>query len=184
MVAVGMPPPSSQVGPYRIERRLGAGGMGVVYLGRDGASGTLAAVKVIRPEHAANAKFRARLRREVTAARRVPRFCTAPVLAADVDANPPWVATEYIDGPTLDAALLERGPLAGAALETFAVGVAVALQAIHQQGVVHRDLKPSNIVMSPLGPRVIDFGIARVEGADTQLTRTGTVVGTHSYMAP
>jgi len=177
-------PPVSRIGPYRIERRLGSGGMGLVYLGHDDSTGGLAAVKLIRPEYAANPQLRARLRREVTAAQRVPRFCTAPVLAFDVDADPPWVATEYIDAPTLDAALLERGPLTGPALETFAVGVAVALQAIHQHGVVHRDLKPSNILLSPVGPRVIDFGIARIEGSHTPITRAGTVVGTPAYMAP
>lgn len=158
--------------------------MGVVYLGRDETSGVLAAVKLIRPERAASQQLRARLRREVMAARRVPRFCTAPVLASDMDANPPWLATEYIDGPTLDTALLERGPMTGAALATFAVGVAFALHAIHQHGVVHRDLKPSNIILSELGPRVIDFGIARLDDADTKLTRSGVVVGTPAYLAP
>jgi WD40 repeat protein/tRNA A-37 threonylcarbamoyl transferase component Bud32 len=158
--------------------------MGVVYLGRDDVTGTRAAVKVIKPEHAANQHFRARLRREVAAARRVPRFCTAPVLDADLDAEPPWVATEYIDGPTLDVALLEEGPLQGAELEAFAVAVAVALRAIHQHGVIHRDLKPSNVLLSPLGPRVIDFGIARLDDAHTALTQAAGVLGTPAYMAP
>jgi hypothetical protein len=176
--------PTGRVGPYRVLRRLGAGGMGVVYLGHDDAAGVAAAVKVIRPEYATDPRFRARLRHEVAAARRVPRFCTAPVLAADLDADPPWVATEYIDAPTLDAALLEHGRLRGAGLETFAAGVAVALREIHRHGVIHRDLKPSNILLSPLGPRVIDFGIARLEDSYTQLTRTGGVVGTPAYMAP
>jgi hypothetical protein len=177
------PDDARRVGPYRLVRRLGAGGMGVVFLGEDDA-GNLAAVKLIKVEYGGSAEYRARLRREVEAARRVPRFCTAPVLAADLDAEPPWIATEYIDGPTLDMALVERDRLSGPALATFAVAVAVALRAIHEHGVIHRDLKPSNILLSPVGPRVIDFGIARVEGADTQLTRTGVLVGTPAYMAP
>jgi WD40 repeat protein len=177
-------PPSGNIGRYRIERRLGSGGMGVVYLCRADETGTAAAVKLIRAEYAANPQLRERLRREVTAARRVPRFCTAPVLDADVDADPPWIATEYVDGPTLDAAVLEHGPLTGTALESFAVGVAVALRAIHQHGVIHRDLKPSNILLSPLGPRVIDFGVARLEDAHTQLTHAGAMIGTPAYMTP
>jgi hypothetical protein len=172
------------VGPYRIARRLGAGGMGVVYLGHDDTTGTEAAVKLIRPEHSANPSFRARLRREVTAARRVPRFCTAPVLGADLEAEQPWVATEYIDGPSLDVAMLEEGALAGPRLAAFAVSIAAALRAIHGHGVIHRDLKPSNVLLSRQGPRVIDFGIARVDGAETQLTQTGVLVGTPAYMAP
>jgi WD40 repeat protein/predicted Ser/Thr protein kinase len=174
----------SRVGPYQIARRLGAGGMGAVYLGHHHATGEPAAVKVIRPEYAADAEYRARLRREVAAASRVPRFCTAPVLAADVDAAQPWVAMEYIDGTTLDTALLAQPRLVGTQLEALAVGVAVALRAIHQHGIIHRDLKPSNILLSPLGPRVIDFGIARLDAADTRLTSTGAVVGTPAYMTP
>jgi hypothetical protein len=188
-VVVGAPgpgpgPSSARIGHYRILRRLGAGGMGVVYLGYDDVAGIAAAVKVIRPEHASNPQFRARLRHEVAAARRVPRFCTASVLAGDLEADPPWVATEYIDAPTLDAALLERGRLPRAELETFAAGVAVALREIHRHGVIHRDLKPSNILLSPVGPRVIDFGIARVDDSLTHLTHPGGMVGTPAYMAP
>jgi serine/threonine protein kinase len=174
-----------QVGPYRIIRRLGSGGMGVVYLGEDETSGQRAAVKLIRPELAANEEFRARLRREVAALQRVPRFCTAPVLAADTDAQPAWVATEYIEAPTLDVLLAEQGGrLRGAQLEALAVGVLVALRALHEHGVIHRDLKPSNILMSAVGPRVIDFGIARMEDAGAHVTRTGDLLGTLAYIAP
>jgi hypothetical protein len=176
--------PAARIGHYRVLRRLGAGGMGMVYLGYDDVAGVLAAVKVIRPEYAGDPLFRARLRQEVAAARRVPRFCTAPLLAGDLDADPPWVATEFIDAPTLDAAVLERGPLTGPALETLAAGVAVALREIHHQGVVHRDLKPSNILLPPPGPRVIDFGIARLDDSLTHLTHPGGVIGTPAYMAP
>jgi serine/threonine protein kinase len=174
-----------QVGPYRIIRRLGAGGMGLVYLGQDETTGQLAAVKLIRPELAANEDFRARLRREVAMLQRVPRFCTAPVLAADTEARPAWVATEYIEAPTLDVLLTQQGGrLQGAPLEALAVGVAVALRALHEHGVIHRDLKPSNILMSAVGPRVIDFGIARLDEAAGQLTRTGDLLGTLAYVAP
>jgi predicted Ser/Thr protein kinase len=171
---------SRRIGPFRIERELGQGGMGVVYLGRHESAGTLAAVKVIKPGAATDPVYRARLRREVAAARSIPRFCTAPVVAADLTADPPYVATEYIDGPTL----AQRGRLHGGELDRLAVGVAVALRAIHDHGVVHRDLKPANILLSPLGPRVIDFGIARLDGADTQLTQLGEKLGTVPFMAP
>jgi hypothetical protein len=180
-----------RIGPYRILRKLGSGGMGVVYLGRDESSGTLAAVKVLHPENAADPLLLARLRREMAAARRVPRFCTAPVIAADLAADQPYVATEYIAGPTLAEAVTRRGKLTGGDLEGLALGVAMALQAIHDHRVVHRDLKPSNIMLSSVGPRVIDFGIARLgpvgtrPGAtDTQLTLTGQMIGTVPYMAP
>lgn len=177
----------SRIGPYQILRRLGAGGMGVVYLGRHDSSGALAAVKVLHPE-AADPLLLARLRRELAAAQSVPRFCTAQVLEADLTADPPYVATEYIEGPTLAEAVAQRGKLAGAELERLALGVAMALRAIHEHGVVHRDLKPSNILLSSLGPRVIDFGIARGPAVhiagDTQLTLTGQAIGTVPYMAP
>ncbi|MEU5884660.1 serine/threonine-protein kinase [Spirillospora sp. NPDC047279] len=172
------------IGPYRVRRLLGSGGMGVVYLAAEPDSGDLVAVKVIRPEYAADPRLRARLRREAAAARRVPRSCTAPVVRADLDAEPPYIATEYIDGPTLDVRVLESEPLTGDALIELAAGVAVALDAVHGCGVLHRDLKPSNIVLSDAGPRVIDFGIARLDDSETELTGQGGVLGTPSYMAP
>ncbi|MEV4253724.1 protein kinase [Spirillospora sp. NPDC049652] len=173
----------ARLGPYRLTARLGQGGMGTVLLGED-AAGRHVAVKVVNPDLAGDEAFRARFRREVTAARRVSRFCTAPVLDADLEHDPLYVVTEFVDGPTLEAAVRERGPLRGGDLESLAVGVATALSAIHAAGIVHRDLKPSNVLLSPTGPRVIDFGIARaLEGADGP-TVTGQFLGTPAYVAP
>ncbi|GAA3239640.1 serine/threonine-protein kinase [Actinocorallia longicatena] len=172
------------IGPYRVERLLGSGGMGVVYAAVEPGTGRLAAVKVIRPEWAAEPALRARLRREAAAAGRVPRSCTAAVLGADLDGDPPYIATELISGPTLDVRVLEEGPVRGDALVSLATGVAVALRAVHGCGVLHRDLKPPNIILSPAGPRVIDFGIARIDDAETRLTKVGGLIGTPAYMAP
>ncbi|WP_433326787.1 protein kinase domain-containing protein [Spirillospora sp. CA-294931] len=170
------------IGPYRVLERLGEGGMGTVYLGVDDA-GRKVAIKVIRREHAADAQYRARFAAEVAAAQRVRPFCTAPVLSADPGAEPPYLVTEFVNGPSLSGAVAKDGPLRGADLEALAVGMATALTAIHDAGVVHRDLKPANVLLSPLGPRVIDFGIARsVEAA--RLTATGVMVGTPAFMAP
>jgi hypothetical protein len=171
-----------KIGRYRVLRRLGAGGMGTVYLGA-GPDGRPVAVKVIRAEHAADPVFRARFRREVEAARRVRRFCTAPILDADPGADPPYLVTEFVDGPSLHDLVATAGPLRSADLEALAVGVAAALTAIHDAGVVHRDLKPANVLLSPFGPRVIDFGVARV----TELSRLsvdGALLGTPAFMAP
>ncbi|GLZ13529.1 hypothetical protein Acsp04_37640 [Actinomadura sp. NBRC 104425] len=172
-----------RLGPYRIAGRLGRGGMGTVYLGVTGASRRVA-IKVINPELSDDAAFHERFRREVTAARRVRRFCTAAVLDARLDGDPLYVVTEYVDGPTLEQAVGERGPLREGALEGLAVNIATALGAIHGAGVVHRDLKPSNVLLSSTGPRVIDFGIARALDAAEGPTRTGQFVGTPAYVAP
>ncbi|TDD89136.1 DUF4389 domain-containing protein [Actinomadura rubrisoli] len=171
------------LGPYRLLGRLGRGGMGTVYLGAE-PTGRRVAVKVVNRELAGEPAFLARFRREVTAARRVHRFCTAPVLDAELDQDPPYIVTEYIDGPSLEKAVQERGPLPGSDLEGLAVGVATALAAIHGAGIVHRDLKPANVLLSSTGPRVIDFGIARALDAADGPTRTGQFVGTPSYIAP
>ncbi|TDC86614.1 serine/threonine-protein kinase, partial [Actinomadura sp. 7K507] len=171
------------LGPYRLLGRLGRGGMGTVYLGAE-PDGRRVAVKVVNRELAGEAAFLARFRREVTAARRVHRFCTAPVLDAELDQDPPYIVTEYIDGPSLEKAVAERGPLPGSDLEGLAVGVATALAAIHGAGIVHRDLKPANVLLSSTGPRVIDFGIARALDAPGGPTRTGQFVGTPAYIAP
>jgi hypothetical protein len=177
------PEDPAELGPYRLIGRLGRGGMGTVYLGED-AGGRRVAVKVINRELADEGSFRERFRREVTAARQVRRFCTAPVIDAELDRDPLYVVTEYIEGPSLERAVAERGPLPGSDLEGIAVGVATALAAIHGAGIVHRDLKPANVLLSSTGPRVIDFGIARALDASDGPTRTGQFVGTPNYLPP
>ncbi|WP_207947166.1 serine/threonine-protein kinase [Actinomadura sp. 7K507] len=172
-----------RLGPYRLLGRLGRGGMGTVFLGEDD-SGRQVAVKVINAELADDEAFNERFRSEVTAARQVRRFCTAAVLDARLDGEPLYVVTEYVSGPSLDAAVRDGGPLRGGDLEALAVNIATALSAIHGAGIVHRDLKPSNVLLSPTGPRVIDFGIARALDASDGPTRTGQFIGTPSYMAP
>jgi serine/threonine protein kinase len=170
------------VGAFRLHRRLGAGGMGVVYLGSD-RRGQRVALKVIRPELAEDQEFRSRFAREVSAARRIRGGCTARLVAADLDAERPWFATQYVPGPSLHDRVMELGPLPAA--EAAAIGAALAegLVAVHEAGVVHRDLKPSNILLSPKGPRIIDFGIAWSTGAST-LTHVGTAVGSPGFLAP
>jgi serine/threonine protein kinase len=171
------------LGAHRIVGRIGRGGMGTVYLA-EGPSGERAAVKVINPELADDETFRERFRREVESARRVRRFCTAPVLDAQLDGEPLFIVTEYVDGPNLDDFVRASGPMRGSSLEHLAVGVATALTAIHSAGVVHRDLKPANVLLSSVGPRVIDFGIARALDTISRATRTGQFIGTPAYMAP
>ncbi|WP_067896903.1 DUF4389 domain-containing protein [Actinomadura chibensis] len=171
------------LGPYRLLGRLGRGGMGTVYLAAE-PDGRRVAVKVVNRDLAGEPAFLARFRREVTAARRVHRFCTAPVIDAALDQDPPYIVTEYIDGPNLETAVGDKGPLGGSDLEGLAVGVATALAAIHGAGIVHRDLKPANVLLSSTGPRVIDFGIARALDSADGPTRTGQFVGTPAYIAP
>ncbi|MEU3190345.1 protein kinase [Streptomyces sp. NPDC006992] len=175
-----------RIGQYRLLGRLGEGGMGSVYLAQS-PRGRTVAVKLVRPELAGHAEFRHRFEQEVGAARRVGGEWTAPVLDADTEADPPWVATGYIPGITLYEAVADRGtPLPARTLRILANRLARALGAVHEAGLVHRDVKPSNILVTIDGPRVIDFGIARAleTVADAHLTRTGAVVGSPGFMSP
>ncbi|MEU7938112.1 serine/threonine-protein kinase [Microbispora bryophytorum] len=171
-----------QVGPFRIEARLGEGGMGRVYLGRS-RSGRAVAVKVVRPELAGDAEFRRRFDREVATARLVNGFFTAGVVDADPQGSPPWLATAYVPGMSLEDAVGEHGPWPEESVLALAAGLAEALESIHAAGVVHRDLKPSNVLLAGDGPRVIDFGISlAAEGGS--LTKTGITMGTPGFMSP
>ncbi|MCG7529261.1 serine/threonine protein kinase, partial [Streptomyces sp. OfavH-34-F] len=172
----------AEVGGYRLAARLGAGGMGRVYLSHT-EGGRPVAVKVVRPELADDPDFRKRFAREVRAARRVRGAYTAEVLDADPDCAQPWLATLYVPGPSLAQAVARRGPLPVPALLWLMAGTAEALRAIHAEGIVHRDLKPSNVLLASDGPRVIDFGIALAADA-TAHTATGHPLGTPAYMAP
>jgi len=171
-----------KIGPYRIVGRLGSGGMGWVYLGRSPA-GREVAVKVVRPELAAEGEFRERFAREVAAARVVSGAYTAAVIDADTEAELPWLATMYVPGPSLAEAVRTDGPLPEPQVRRLGAGLVEALQAIHAARVVHRDLKPANVLLASDGPRVIDFGISRVDGAPG-LTQAGIVVGTPPFMSP
>ncbi|MFD7335235.1 serine/threonine-protein kinase [Streptomyces violascens] len=170
------------IGTYAVERELGAGGMGTVYLARS-RGGRPVAVKVARPELAADPNFRARFRAEVEAARQVGGFHTAPVVDADPDAAAPWLATAYIAGPTLSGLIDQQGSMDEPQLRLFGAALAEALQAIHGCGLIHRDLKPGNIIMAEDGPRVLDFGIARAVES-TRLTSTGSAFGTPGFLSP
>ncbi|MEV5575553.1 serine/threonine-protein kinase [Spirillospora sp. NPDC052269] len=174
---------SSSIGGHRLLGRLGEGGMGTVYLGLSD-SGRRVAVKIVKPEMAADPRFRARFDTEVANARRVASFCTARVLDHGVSDGVPFLVTEYIEGPSLADHIDEHGPLAGGSLRGLAVGVATALTAIHAVRLVHRDLKPRNVMLAADGPRVIDFGIARALDADSHHTRTGGFVGSPGWCAP
>ncbi|WP_338900363.1 protein kinase [Streptomyces sp. TG1A-60] len=175
-----------RIGAYRLLARLGAGGMGNVYLARSDRGRTVA-VKLVRQELAEQEEFRARFRQEVRAARQVGGYWTAPVLDADTEAGIPWVATGYVAGPSLQAVVgRDHGALPERTVRILAAGLAHALQDIHAAGLIHRDLKPSNVLVTIDGPRVIDFGIARAleTVTDGGLTRTGALVGSPGFMAP
>ncbi|MGY3200455.1 serine/threonine-protein kinase [Streptomyces sp. TE5632] len=172
----------SRIGPYRIVGRLGAGGMGTVHAGV-GSDGTLVAVKVVHPEQAQEPDFRARFKREVELSSRVTGPYLVPLITADPDAETPWLATAYVPGLTLHQHLVTHGPLAGGSLYALAAATAQALAVIHAAGVVHRDVKPQNVILTPGGPRVLDFGIAHAADG-TSVTRTGVMTGTPGWISP
>ena len=171
------------VGSYRLLGRLGAGGMGQVFLGIS-PGGRKVAVKVIHPFHLRAPHFRERFAREIEAAQRVGGFHTAPVVDADPQGSPPWMVTAFIEGPSLQDAVDEDGPLPPGEVRALGAGLAEGLAAIHARGLVHRDLKPGNVILAPDGPRIIDFGIARVIDDTTGITTAGAVIGTFAYMSP
>ncbi|MEU4577323.1 serine/threonine-protein kinase, partial [Nonomuraea sp. NPDC023979] len=177
MVTPLTPDDPPELGGHRLAGRLGEGGQGVVYLAHTEA-GEPVAIKLLST---GDRETRARLARELEALESIASFCTARVLAASTEGPRPYVISEYIDGPSLADRVRDRGPLAGGELERVVVGTATALAAIHAAGVVHRDFKPANVLLGPDGPRVVDFGIARAEGA---ATLTSGLIGTPAYLAP
>ncbi|MGI5478833.1 bifunctional serine/threonine-protein kinase/ABC transporter substrate-binding protein [Streptomyces lavendofoliae] len=172
----------ARIAGHRLLGRLGEGGMGVVYLARS-AGGALIALKVVRGEYADDTGFRARFRREVAVARRVTGPWTVRLVDAAPDAEEPWLATEFVPGPSLAEAVGRHGPFPVRGLRVLGARLAEALHGLHEAGLVHRDLKPGNVLLAPDGPRLIDFGIARAPD-DTSLTADGVVVGTPGYLPP
>jgi eukaryotic-like serine/threonine-protein kinase len=177
MLAPLTPDDPAELGGYRLTGRIGEGGQGVVYLA-EGPSGERVAVKVLST---GDPETRARLRRELEALEGIASFCTARVLDAAVSGPRPYVVSEYVDGPSLSERVRAHGPLRDGEIERLAVGTATAQAAIHATGIVHRDFKPANVLLGPDGPRVVDFGIARAEGAATM---TSGLIGTPAYLSP
>jgi hypothetical protein len=181
-IAPPLPGDPDRISSYRIIGRLGTGGMGTVYAALD-ARGQRVAIKAVHAHQATDQQFRLRFQREIQVLRRVTGPCLVPLLDSDPAAQIPWLATDYVPGPTLQQHLATHGPLTGMQLHLFAAGTAGALTAIHAAGVVHRDLKPANVILSPQGPKVLDFGIAQVADG-TALTATGVVAGTPGWISP
>ena len=172
----------ARIGRFRLSARLGAGGMGVVYLGQARDTGQVA-IKVMRPEVGDEDEFRARFRREVALLTRVQGLCTVRVVEADTESDSPFLVTEYAAGPSLSEQVKRGGPMDPEMVVGLATGLAEALVAIHGAGVVHRDLKPGNVILTQAGPKVIDFGIAQALDG-TVMTRTGRSMGSPGFMAP
>ncbi|MFJ4909086.1 PQQ-binding-like beta-propeller repeat protein [Streptomyces sp. NPDC093249] len=172
-----------QIGPYEVLARLGAGGMGEVFLGRGAEDGTFVAVKTVLRDVAGDPAFRDRFRREIRVASLVDSVHAAAPVGGDADAEVPWLATAYVPGPSLSQAVRRGGALPVDAVRALGAGLAHALADLHRAGVLHRDLKPGNVMLSVDGPRLIDFGIARSSAATT-MTATGVMVGTPSFMSP
>lgn len=170
-----------QIGPWQIVNRLGSGGMGIVYMGNNGTRA--AAVKIVRDFLLEDPASRGRLGREVSSLKKVKSKFVAEIVGADVDSSPAWIATNFVDGPSLKTLIENEGPLNENKWFEFAHGLMSALEAVHEAGVIHRDVKPSNILMSATGPKLIDFGISFSSDA-TSLTRTGMVAGTPAWFAP
>ncbi|MFJ9555049.1 protein kinase [Nocardiopsis sp. NPDC101807] len=176
-----LPSDPSSFGEYSVTGRLGKGGQGVVYLAED-ADGGEVAVKVLNDQWSQDSDLRKRFEKEVRAAQKVASFCTAAIIDAQLDSDPPYVVSEFVPGKDLQETVAKGAVLRGSTLQRLAVSTATALVAIHRAGIVHRDFKPGNVLLGPDGPRVIDFGIARVD--DGTATMTNSIVGTPSYMAP
>ncbi|HEY7485341.1 MAG TPA: serine/threonine-protein kinase [Streptosporangiaceae bacterium] len=174
-----------RLGSYELLGRLGDGGQGIVFLGRavDGTpDGTRVAIKLLHRELTDDETARVRFLREIEFAKQVASFCTAQIIDADIEGERPYLVSEYVPGPSVLQLVQTDGPISGGALDRLAIGTATALVAIHQAGVIHRDFKPANVLIGPGGPRVIDFGIARVfDGANTMTSR---VIGTPAFMSP
>uniref|UniRef100_UPI0013B36E64 protein kinase domain-containing protein n=1 Tax=Nonomuraea lactucae TaxID=2249762 RepID=UPI0013B36E64 len=170
-----------ELGSFRLTGRIGEGGQGIVYLGVN-AQGERAAIKLLHIKFSGDTIARSRFARELTAAKRVASFCTARVIEADLDGDTPYIASEYIDGRPLREIVDTDGPLRGTVLDRLAIGTATALTAIHHASIVHRDFKPDNVLIAADGPRVVDFGIARI--IDSTGTITSRAIGTPAYMAP